>query len=133
MYVAVYGTLKKGYGNNRLMDPRGFTLVGSFVSVDKFHMTSGGGFPIVYKDMKQHHVKVEIYRVDDKAYLSSVDSLEGHPTWYRREPVEFVPADMSGGDIVIAEMYIQDKPRSTPMYYNVRVNNNIAEWARSHD
>jgi gamma-glutamylcyclotransferase (GGCT)/AIG2-like uncharacterized protein YtfP len=94
-------------------------------------MTSAGGFPIVYKDTPLHHITAEVYEVTDEKYLSQVDRLEGHPEWYRREPIKFVPPE--GGELVEAEMYMQDKPDRLPRYNNVRITNNVAEWVRTHD
>lgn len=130
MHIAVYGTLKKGFGNHRLLDPRGFSFVGSFVSVNKFHMTSAGGFPIVYKDQPLHHIGVEVYKVTDPAYLSQVDRLEGHPNWYKREPVKF----QNDNETIEAEMYMQEAPtRGKPYYNNIRIVGPVANWVRTHD
>lgn len=126
MHLAVYGTLKRGFHNHSLMDPRGFSFVGSFVSANKYHMTSNGGFPIVYKNQQLHYIEAEIFEIRDKAYLSQIDRLEGHPTWYERELINF-QNDMQ------AWMYLMDEPRYVPKYYNVRINNGVASWVRTHD
>lgn len=129
MHLAVYGTLKKGFGNHRLLDPRGFRFVGTFFTKPKFHMTSAGGFPVVYKDRAEHHIEVEVYEIVDETYLSRVDQLEGHPNWYKREPVELA----DGSPVAKALMYMMAESPAHPSYRNIRYIGNKATWVRTHD
>lgn len=70
--VAVYGTLKKGFGNNRVLGNS--KLIGTSV-IDGFKMYSVGGFPAIVNDVGS--VMVELYRVDDSV-LPNLDRLEGY-------------------------------------------------------
>jgi len=99
--VAVYGTLRKGSGNHRLL------LNSELVSTERlkgFLMKSAGGFPVVFHGNSE--ITVEVYEVpiSDMKYL---DGLECHPTWYRRELV-----NTSKGK---AWMYIMQQEYSTPV------------------
>ena len=87
MLVAVYGTLKQGYGNHAIMLRVGGVLEGTD-RIYGYEMYSGGGFPVVYPvDDQSKGIDIEVYRIDDVAPL---DSLEGHPRWYRRIEVPTV-------------------------------------------
>jgi len=70
--VAVYGTLKRGFGNHRVIAP------GQFLGTDTtpgFVMHSLGGFPGVVRGDGTIHI--EVYAVDDQT-MGSLDCLEGY-------------------------------------------------------
>ena len=81
--VFVYGTLKKGFSNHRLL--AGSEYLGTAQTVEKYAMYSTGT-PIVLKDEAVSPIHGELYRVNE-ATLVALDSLEGHPDWYRREEI----------------------------------------------
>ena len=81
--IAVYGTLKKGFGNHsRYLSNAEF--VGSGVTSDKLRMIVGNGLPHLYKGAhwQGHRVSVEVYRVTPSE-LRAIDDLEG--VAYKRE------------------------------------------------
>lgn len=89
--LAVYGTLKRGHGNNRLL--RNAKFLGETKTKPEFTMFSCGGFPTLNKNGNTE-ITVEIFEVDDDT-LQSVYSLEGyhgkrdHPSnWYDTVDVE---------------------------------------------
>ncbi len=82
--VFVYGTLKKGYINHRLLVSS--ELLGRGRTVKEYAMYSMG-VPIVVKDEQVSPIIGELYKVDETT-LVYLDSLEGHPDWYRREEVD---------------------------------------------
>jgi gamma-glutamylaminecyclotransferase len=93
--VFVYGTLKRGGGNNRLLESA--RLVGPAVTVDAYGMERNGS-PRVYRDAPKGYaapVVGEVYCVDDET-LARLDSLERHPHWYCRE---LVSVDAPGGSV----------------------------------
>lgn len=82
--VFVYGTLKSGYGNNRLLEGASLLGEGQLPDHKCYYYGSVGSFPFVVKS-KGTMVAGEVYEVD-AATLRSLDSLEG----YREgEPVRF--------------------------------------------
>lgn len=104
--LAVYGTLKAGYGNHRLINT--WKLFGKAVSVDdNFYMTpTQGAFPIVYTlPHNGSRVSVELYEVPSEEALGPVDRLEGHPDWYLRTPKQFLT---DKDELVEAEIYLQE-------------------------
>jgi gamma-glutamylcyclotransferase (GGCT)/AIG2-like uncharacterized protein YtfP len=89
--VAVYGSLRKGFGNHgRLL---GSTFVGTTQTTEKFSMYSLGGFPMVQLEgAKVSPITVEVYECNDDA-LRSLDQLEGYrgprqSNFYDRSEVE---------------------------------------------
>lgn len=86
--VVVYGSLKKGFGNHRLLENS--KLLNEAVYFNGT-MASLGGFPCV----SQHgntKIKGEMYEVDDET-LARLDQLEQHPRWYERKKIR-----TSGGE-----------------------------------
>lgn len=86
-YLFVYGTLKKGYGNNRLLYDSEFVCEEE--TKDSYFL---GGSSIPYmippefapEGVELHPVRGEVWKLDDHYTLDIVDSLEGHPRWYYR-------------------------------------------------
>ena len=84
--VAVYGTLRKGSGNHRLLEDCKF--VGEAKTNDKFTMYSHGGFPSIAKGgPKDTNIKVELYEVSNQRTSDSLDMLEGYPGWYDKKKI----------------------------------------------
>lgn len=84
--VFVYGTLKKGYGNNRILQNSVFK--GCFYTEPRFSLypvSPDGGFPVACRG--KSHIVGEVYEID-LITLQRLDYLEGHPHHYRREEVE---------------------------------------------
>ena len=109
--IFVYGTLKRGFGNNVLLRDSEFLCEGK---LSKEYSMYVGGIPYVVHE-KGKGVVGELWEVDDNA-LFYVDALEGHPNWYKRTPV-IVKTDK--GDID-AETYLMtlsdaDKARMETM------------------
>jgi gamma-glutamylaminecyclotransferase len=82
--IAVYGTLRAGEANARLMKRAKF--VANARTPQRYTMRSMGGFPCVSKNGASS-IAVELYEVDDET-LGRLDDLEGHPNWYEREIVD---------------------------------------------
>lgn len=105
MKIAVYGSLRQGMGNHRLMGNS--TLIGKGLMVDRATMFSNGGFPILSFSIQQEKpILAEVYQVDDPRTQQDLDRLEGYPEWYTRTEREFILHD---GSTVTAWIYHQDK------------------------
>lgn len=72
--MAVYGTLKKGFSNHRILENQ--KLLGSHTTEEKFTMHDLGHFPALTKDGKSN-IHIEVYEVEDDA-LARVYRLEGY-------------------------------------------------------
>lgn len=81
--VFVYGTLKQGYGNHRLLteaEKLGTAIVQDVTLYDM-------GFPVAI-DSDGDFVTGEVYRVDDEETMQRLDWLEGYPSFYDRKLVD---------------------------------------------
>lgn len=80
-YYFVYGTLKRGYGNNRIfqMSPTA-EFIEEAVTEPKFNLYHLGGFPGV-TEKGNTAVHGEIWAVSDEETKRRLDALEG----YRKE------------------------------------------------
>jgi gamma-glutamylcyclotransferase (GGCT)/AIG2-like uncharacterized protein YtfP len=113
-FFAVYGSLKRGYGNSHLL--AGAHLVGTGETKPEYDMLSFGGYPGVING--QDKVQVEVYNVTSPDIVRSLDSLEGHPSFYEREKVLI---NLDSGESVVAWMYSIRKHKeyySHPRYEN---------------
>jgi gamma-glutamylaminecyclotransferase len=105
--LAVYGTLKKGYGNHRLIERAKLVSFQNAITEKEYYMT-GFGFPYSFKNAPAdvaEAIKVELYYFKDEKDLVEIDELEGHPRWYTRELVDVTT---TGGKKCKAWMYLRD-------------------------
>ena len=102
--VFVYGTLRKGFHNNRLLANSHFEGIGSAYGVKLYN---AGLYPAALIDPKSALVG-EIYEVDDNT-LARLDMLEGVPHLYRRETVDCDLDDDSDAELQ-AYIYIWSQP-----------------------
>ncbi|OWR51813.1 hypothetical protein KGM_210201 [Danaus plexippus plexippus] len=108
--VFVYGTLKRNEPNHHwLTDPK--NGVGNFMTEgktkSKYPLIIGTRYNIPFllqAPGKGHHVKGEIYEVDD-LMLSKLDILEDHPNYYVREVDDIVPISGSQSENVKCWVY----------------------------
>lgn len=92
-YVSVYGTLRKNQGNHRLIEHAKF--IQEALTVDKYPLVVEG-LPYLFNHPGVgHQIECEIYKVDADT-LARLDRLEGHPTFYYRQEINFAPKDLSG-------------------------------------
>lgn len=86
--VFVYGTLKKGFGNHRVMERARGEYVGD-TTIQHATMYSLGAFPAIALDKRaKTEVHGEVYRIADAEGLKPLDWLEGYPRFYNRSEVE---------------------------------------------
>jgi len=100
--VFVYGSLLRGLANHRLLERAEF--VGAARTSARFAMHDLGAFPAIAHGGRTAIVG-EIYAVDG-ATLERLDRLEGHPTHYRREPIE-----VEGGELAHIYVYVASLAR----------------------
>jgi gamma-glutamylcyclotransferase (GGCT)/AIG2-like uncharacterized protein YtfP len=106
MLIAVYGTLKQGYGNNAILSEGGAEFVGEGI-VSGFKLYHAG-FPVAHRS-EGSTTLVEIWNIgvtntSERAMnvLRRLDRLEGEGTMYNREAIV---VDI-GGQGRLVHMYI---------------------------
>ena len=87
--VLVYGSLKAGQPNHRVLESETTDFLGDCVLDTGFSMVDLGWYPGVVREIGGSGITGEVYQVDETTF-HSLDILEGHPTFYRREKVETV-------------------------------------------
>lgn len=128
MKLMVYGTLKKGYGNNILL--QGAKYLGEAVT-KKHYVLLNCGFPkattltVDEQDYPMLPVMGEVYEVDER-HIRSCDSLEGHPDWYRRETIKATFLQSGEEDDVM----IYEMPEWTSGRKKCNVVNGAYVWER---
>lgn len=86
-HVLVYGTLRHGEPNHRLIDMTKSTYLGRYVKTLPYTMVSLGGFPGLVDSELSNPIVVELYDVDDVTF-EKLDTLEGYPFFYNRKQIE---------------------------------------------
>lgn len=114
--VAVYGSLRKGKGNHRVLENS--ELVDT-IRVKGFDMFSLGAYPYCVPD-KNGEITVELYRIASDSVGKSLDILEGYPSFYDRKLISTPHGDawiyfideyrdgtsyVEGGDWVVYKAY----------------------------
>ena len=107
--VFVYGTLRQGYHNHRLIIDCKIIDVGR--TVNQYAMYANG-IPYVSDNEQVSQIYGELYLVSP-SILFNLDMLEGHPSWYKRKKV---PIETMSGKIYNAWLY----------FNNTKTNNLIA-------
>lgn len=82
--VFVYGTLRRGQSNNRLLTDAQF--ISDYITGPDYTMHHNGFFPSVITGGKTRIVG-EVWEVTDRI-MSSLDELEGYPFLYNRTRIE---------------------------------------------
>lgn len=124
MKLFVYGTLQRGYGNNRLL--AGATFLGPAVSL-KPYVLFNCGFPYAVPFTKNEEkfpllpITGEVYGVDE-TILRGCDRLEGHPNWYKRTYINVVRDDEEE-EVMIYEMNTWEEYRLSS------ISNSVYCWA----
>jgi gamma-glutamylcyclotransferase (GGCT)/AIG2-like uncharacterized protein YtfP len=98
MKIFVYGTLKKDYWNNRLLE--GATYLGEAITNNNYLMT-GNGIPYIHPFEGGLPVKGEVYEIDEKLHLPRLDALEGHPHAYTRTTISASLLSPTDDDVVV--------------------------------
>lgn len=88
--VLVYGTLKEGHANHRLIKAAGGQFLGYDSLSGPFRMVDMTGFPGVVmeeadddEEIKTSTIYGELWGIEPEG-LAAIDLLEGHPNFYRR-------------------------------------------------
>jgi gamma-glutamylaminecyclotransferase len=113
--LAVYGTLRKGYHNHRLM--HGSKHIGNGFTAER-HRMHGESIPFVLEGDEAGvggNVRVEVYEVAATALKGAIDSLEGHPKVYTRRKTHVV---LDEGRTIECWLYFYDHaPLPNTVFY----------------
>jgi gamma-glutamylcyclotransferase (GGCT)/AIG2-like uncharacterized protein YtfP len=85
--IAVYWTLKKWYGNHRVMESAQWEYI--WEDYVPFESLDWWWFPVaIFNDDAKTFLKIELYKVPEDWVLNYLDRLEWHPTFYYRKNIK---------------------------------------------
>lgn len=84
MKVAVYGTLRKGFSNHRLLEHSKF--LGETKTDAAFTMFTSYRVPWI-SNGGETKITIEVYEIDSQT-LEQLDWLEGYPSFYNRKLID---------------------------------------------
>lgn len=100
MYLFCYGSLMKNNFNHHYLE--GSEYLGDYFT-DRGYALFVAGLPYMVKRKGGGGVQGELYKISPET-LKSLDVLEGHPTFYKREEISVY--DFESGNEVKAYAYI---------------------------
>lgn len=110
-YVFVYGTLKRGFCNHRLLEKAAF--VKEVKTRPHYLLFDLGPYPaMVVATDRGDSIRGELYHVDTET-LARLDQLEGHPYYYRRETMYLAEGEF---DQPVEVYLFQKKPEDMEDY-----------------
>lgn len=83
--AAVYGSLRRGFGNNRVLGNSKF--LGEDKTEEEYTMYSLGAFPAIVPEGNTA-IHIEVFEMENDATLTRLDALEGYPSFYDRKVIE---------------------------------------------
>jgi len=119
----VYGTLKKGYSNNRIL--RDSEFIGKGRTVDKTALYNFG-CPALFFTEDGLPTLGEVYAVTEDFTRVSLDLLEGYPYGYDRKQVDVL---LDSGGTVRAWVYFVEEDPGREVSTDIEDNANI--WRRT--
>ncbi len=87
-FLFVYGSLKKGFDNHRLLE-KSTKRLGKATTINKFGMfeDSFGNYPyLITKPISK--IDGELYQINRKELLEEIDEFEGAPDYYQRKKIK---------------------------------------------
>ena len=109
VYLFVYGSLKKGFENEHLLNKA--TYISKAVTVRKFAMytTKNDQYPYLIKDKPLNYIEGEVYKIARKDLLKKIDIFEGSPDYYTRESIEIKSRSFENNKRVFTYFYTNKK------------------------
>ncbi len=88
VYLFVYGSLKKGFENEHVLDKAKYISKATTVRKFAMYASKGGEYPYLLKDKPLNNIEGELYKIARKDLLKKIDIFEGSPDYYTRESIE---------------------------------------------
>lgn len=109
VYLFVYGSLKKGFENEYILEKAKY--ISKAITVRKFAMyeANGGEYPYLLKDKPLNHIEGELYKIARKDLLKKIDIFEGSPDYYTRESIEIKSRSFTNNKRAFTYFYINKK------------------------
>lgn len=100
----VYGSLKKGFDNNRILNKAIYISKAQTVRKFAMYRSEEGDYPYLVKNKSLYVISGEIYKIKRKDLMQKIDLFEGSPDYYLRESINV--KTRSGNKRAFAYFYI---------------------------
>jgi gamma-glutamylaminecyclotransferase len=100
----VYGSLKKGFDNNRILNKAIYISKAQTVRKFAMYRSEEGDYPYLVKNKSLYVISGEIYKIKRKDLMKKIDLFEGSPDYYLRESINV--KTRSGNKRAFAYFYI---------------------------
>jgi len=109
VYLFVYGSLKKGFENDHILEKAKY--ISKAITVRKFAMyeANGGEYPYLLKEKALYNIEGELYKIARKDLLTKIDIFEGSPDYYTRESIEVKSRSFKTNKKAFTYFYINKK------------------------
>lgn len=109
VYLFVYGSLKKGFENDHILEKAKY--ISKATTVRKFAMyeANGGEYPYLLKEKPLFNIEGELYKIARKDLLNKIDVFEGSPDYYTRESIEIKSRSFNTNKKAFTYFYINKK------------------------
>lgn len=109
VYLFVYGSLKKGFENEHLLDKAKYISKASTVRKFAMYIAKGGDYPYLLKDKPLNNIDGELYKIARKDLLKKIDIFEGSPDYYTRESIEVKSRSFNSNKRAFTYFYMNKK------------------------
>lgn len=123
-YIFTYGTLKRGFTNNFILD--GTTFISTGITEKKYQIypCTNFAFPFLIKSEQKQCIKGEVFEVTSNEILKKLDILEGYPDLYLKE---FIQVKLNDNQTVRALTYFKNEDTNTDI---IEKTFPISEWTK---
>ena len=123
-YIFTYGTLKRGFCNNGWIEHLEF--ISEATTCEKYQMypCSNYAFPFVIKSERNNTILGEVYKLNTKEDLQSLDELEGYPNLYLRENTK---VKLINGIVIEAIIYLKNEEQYIDF---IKLDDPILSWTK---
>lgn len=115
IYVAVYGSLRKGMGNHSVMGRADGKFVGmaTIPNLELYAYAQTYYPATAFNDETETNgTLVEVYEVSEKGLRGPLDGLEGYPTFYNRSLIEIPSLNLNAW---VYHMNLEDLQGNYPL------------------
>ena len=83
----VYGSLKKGFDNNGILEKAIYISKATTVRKFALYKSDDGNYPYLLKNKSIDHISGELFKIKRKDLMLKIDIFEGSPNHYIREAI----------------------------------------------
>lgn len=109
VYLFVYGSLKRGFENEHMLDRAKYISKATTVRKFAMYTSKGGEYPYLLKDKPLNNIEGELYKIARKDLLKKIDIFEGSPDYYTRESIEIKSRSFDTNKRAFTYFYVNKK------------------------